>query len=82
MSSLNIAKNTKCKIKNNDNVIVIAGSHKGMTGEVIKVDPRRGRVMVKGVALVKRHTKPSQVSEGGIVSKNAFIDASNVKKVN
>jgi large subunit ribosomal protein L24 len=69
----------KVKIKKNDNVIVIAGNDRGKTGKVLKVFPSEGRVIVEGVNLRKRHTKPSQRNpQGGILEKEAPIHISNV----
>lgn len=69
---------SKMKIKKGDKVIVIAGNDKGKTGEVLRAMPKEGKVVVQGVNLVKRHTKPSQASAGGIVTKEAAIQVSNV----
>ncbi|MBR2274360.1 MAG: 50S ribosomal protein L24 [Alphaproteobacteria bacterium] len=69
---------SKMKIKKGDKVIVIAGDDKGKTGEVLKAMPKEGKVIVQGVNLVKKHTKPSQTSAGGIVTKEAAIQVSNV----
>lgn len=67
------------KIMKNDNVVVIAGNSKGSTGKVLKVYPKLDRVIIEGVNLRKRHTKPNQaVPEGGIVEKEAPINVSNV----
>jgi len=66
------------KIKKGDQVIVITGRDKGKTGEVIKSMPKENKVVVQGINLVKRHTKPTQESAGGIVSKEAPIHVSNV----
>ncbi len=52
------------KIKKGDTVVVIAGRDKGTTGEVLKVIPDENRVVVRGVNVVKRHQKPSQVDAG------------------
>lgn len=68
----------KMKIKKGDQVIVISGDDKGKTGEVLKAMPKVSKVIVSGVNLVKRHTKPSQTSAGGIVTKEAAIHISNV----
>ena len=68
----------KMKIKKGDQVIIISGDDKGKTGEVLKAMPKESKVVVSGVNLVKRHTKPSQQSTGGIVSKEAAIHVSNV----
>ena len=66
------------KIKKGDKVVVLAGRDKGKTGEVLQVMPKDARAVVRGVNLVKRHTKQSQTSEGGIISKEATIDLSNI----
>ena len=73
--------NLKLKIKKGDQVIVLSGDDKGKTGEVVKAMPKEGKVVVQGVNLVKRHTKPSQVSSGGIITKEAPISVSNVALV-
>jgi large subunit ribosomal protein L24 len=69
---------SKMKIKKGDKVIVIAGDDKGKTGEVLRAMPKLGKVVVQGVNMVKKHTKPSQTSAGGIVTKEAAIQVSNV----
>lgn len=66
------------KIKKGDKVVVLAGRDKGKAGEVLQVLPKNGRAVVRGVNLVKRHTKQSPQSEGGIISKEATIDLSNI----
>ena len=66
------------KIKKGDQVIVITGRDKGKTGEVIQVMPKDSKVLVRGINLVKRHTKPTQENAGGIVSKETSIHVSNV----
>jgi len=69
----------RLKIKKNDNVIVIAGNEKGKTGKVLKVFPKKQRVIVEGVNIVKRHTRPSQKNpQGGIIKKEAPIHISDV----
>ena len=68
----------KLKIKKGDKVVVLSGEDKGKTGEVVKAMPKEGKVVVQGVNLVKRHTKPSQTTPGGIVTKEAPINVSNV----
>ena len=65
------------KIKTGDTVKVIAGKDKGKDGKVLAV--KDGKVLVEGVGMVTKHTKPSAANQqGGIVTKEAFIDASNV----
>jgi large subunit ribosomal protein L24 len=71
----------KLKIKKGDNVIVIAGRDRGKTGEVIRVMPEEGRLVVQGVNMVKRHTAPRPGQPGGIVEKEASIHVSNVAHV-
>lgn len=66
------------KLKKGDKVIVITGKDKGKTGEIAKMLVAANKVVVSGVNLVKRHTKPSQENAGGIVSKEAPIHISNV----
>lgn len=67
------------KLKKEDNVVVIAGNSKGKSGKILKVFPKKNRVIIEGVNLRKRHTKASQQNpQGGIVEKEAPIDASNV----
>lgn len=68
----------KLKIKKGDQVVVLSGDDKGKTGEVVKSMPKEGKVVVQGVNLVKRHTKPSQTTPGSIVTKEAPINVSNV----
>jgi large subunit ribosomal protein L24 len=67
------------KIKKGDKVVVITGRDKGKSGEVISVSPTEGRALVRGVNLVKRHTKATMQSEGGIISKEAAIQLSNLQ---
>ena len=70
------------KIKKGDTVKVIAGKDKDKEGKVISVDPKKNKVTVEGVNVVKKHEKPSVANQnGGIVEKEAPIDASNVMYV-
>jgi large subunit ribosomal protein L24 len=69
------------KIKKGDKVVVISGSDKGKTGEVLRSIPSENRVVVQGVNLVKRHTRASATSQGGIIEKEATIHVSNVSHV-
>jgi len=66
------------KIKKGDKVVLLTGKDKGKQGEVIGVFPQEGRVLVQGVNLVKRHEKQSQTNTGGIVTREAKLDLSNV----
>lgn len=67
------------KIKKNDTVMVIAGNDRGKTGKVLKVFPKESRLIVEGINIRKRHTKPTQKNpQGGILEKEAPIHISNV----
>ena len=67
------------KIKKGDMVKVIAGKDKDKEGKVIDVDKKDGRVLVEGVNMLTKHTKPSMANQnGGIVHQEGYIDASNV----
>ena len=80
MATQTINKNrhtTKMHIRKGDKVFVRSGEDKGKTGRVIEVDPKTGKAMVEGINIVSRHTKPNaQNTQGGIVKKEAFIQAS------
>ena len=70
------------KIKRGDTVKVIAGKDKDKEGKVISVDRKNGRVLVEGVNMLTKHTKPSAANqEGGIIHQEGPIDASNVMYV-
>ena len=68
----------KLKIKKGDHVVVITGKDKGKKGEVLKVMPEENRVIVKGVAMVRRHQRQTPSQEGGIIAKEASIHVSNL----
>jgi len=72
---------TKLKIKKGDTVLVITGRDKGKKGEVLRVLREENRVVVQGVHMVKRHTRPSAGNPGGIVEKEGTIHISNVAHV-
>ncbi|MFO1056853.1 MAG: 50S ribosomal protein L24 [Dongiaceae bacterium] len=71
----------KFKIKKGDRVVVITGSDKGKTGEVLRVLREESRVLVQGVNMIKRHTRPSPGEPGGIVEKEAPVHISNVAHI-
>ncbi|MCL4145562.1 UNVERIFIED_CONTAM: hypothetical protein GTU68_049533 [Idotea baltica] len=72
----------KFKLKSGDTVKVIAGDHKGSEGKVLQIIKDKDRVLVEGVNLVSKHTKPSaQNPQGGIVKKEASLHISNVMLV-
>lgn len=70
------------KIKKNDLVKVITGKDKGKEGKVMDILHKKDLVLVEGVNMVKKHTKPTNTSSGGIISKELPIHISNVKLIN
>ena len=68
----------KFKLRKGDDVVVLSGRDKGKTGSILRVLSTKDRVIVDGVNMVKRHTRPSQAQPGGIVDKEAPIHISNV----
>ncbi|HHU33421.1 MAG: 50S ribosomal protein L24 [Zhaonellaceae bacterium] len=70
---------SKVHVKKGDTVLVITGKDAGKKGKVLTVIPSQKRVIVEGVNIIKRHTKPTQkMPQGGIVEKEAAISSSNV----
>jgi len=70
------------RIKKNDTVKIIAGNSKGKEGRVLAVFPKKNRCIVEGIAMIKKHTRPTQENpKGGIIEKEAPIDMSNVALV-
>lgn len=74
-----MATNIKSRIRRDDEVVVIAGRDKGARGKVIRVIAADGRVLVNKINMIKRHTRQSQDSAGGIIEKEAPIAISNVQ---
>ncbi len=71
--------NHKLHVKKDDTVFVITGKDKGKKGRIIAAYPRQNRVLVEGINMMKKHTKPSQQNpQGGIVNQEASIHVSNV----
>ena len=70
-------------VRRNDTVIVIAGKNRGKRGRVLKLVPERNRVVVEGVNLIKRHTRPNPRAnvKGGVVEREASLHASNLQLV-
>ncbi|WP_306253622.1 50S ribosomal protein L24 [Parvularcula sp. IMCC14364] len=66
------------KIKKGDTVVILSGKDKGREGEVLSVRPKEDRVLVQGINMIARHTKPSQAQSGGIIRKEAPLHISNV----
>jgi len=75
-----VGERLKVRLKKEDQVKVIAGRDRGKTGRVLSVDRRRGTVLVEGVSMIKRHTRPnpSKQIKGGIAEKESPIAISNV----
>ena len=70
-------------IRKNDNVLVITGKNRGTHGRVLRVDPDKNRLVVEGVNIINRHTKPNPQKniKGGVVEREASVHASNVQLV-
>ena len=70
-------------VRKNDSVIVVAGKDRGKKGRVLKVFPKQNRVVIEGVNFIKRHTRPNPRAniKGGIVEREASVNASNVQIV-
>ena len=69
----------KLHVKKDDMVMIIAGKEKGKSGKVLRTFPEKGRITVENLNVVKRHSRPGRGNkEGGIVEKEAALDASNV----
>ena len=69
------------KIRKGDEVIVISGRDRGKKGSVLRVIPTEDRVLVQGVNMVKRHTRATRTTQGGILDKEAPIHASNIAHI-
>jgi large subunit ribosomal protein L24 len=71
----------KMRLKKGDQVIVRTGKDKGKSGEVLRTIPKENRALVQGVNMIKRHTRATQASAGGIVEKEATIHVSNLAQI-
>ncbi len=70
----------KFHVKKGDNVVVIAGNHKGASGKILQVLPAKNQVLIEGVRLIKKHQRKSQDQpQGGIIEREGPIHISNVK---
>jgi large subunit ribosomal protein L24 len=69
------------RIRKGDRVVLLAGKDKGKSGEVLRVLPKDKRVLVSGVNMIRRHTRPSQAGPGGIEEREASVHVSNVAHV-
>ena len=66
------------QLKKGSQVKIIYGKDKGKTGEILEINRKQAKVKVKSVNMIKRHTKPTKENKGGIISKENFIDISNL----
>ena len=71
----------KFKIKKGDKVIVTTGRDKGLSGEVLRVNTKSNRVLVQGANMIKRHQRPTQTVQGGIIEMEATIHISNLAHI-
>jgi len=76
-----MSTNVNYRIRSGDEVVVITGRDKGARGNVTRILPEKGKIIVAKVNMVKRHTKPTQNSSGGIVEREAPLEISNVQYV-
>ena len=71
----------KLHVKKGDQVVVLAGAEKGKRGKIISVNPKKGRAIVEGLKMIKRHTRKSQQNpQGAIVEREGTIHLSNLMK--
>ncbi len=68
-------------LKKGAQVKIITGKDKGKTGEILEINRKLNRVKIKSINMIKRHLKPTKENKGGIVSKENFVDLSNVKNL-
>ena len=68
-------------LKKGIQVKVISGKDKGKTGEILEINRRLGKVKIKSINMIKKHLKPTKENKGGIISKESFIDQSNIKNL-
>ncbi len=74
-----MSTNVKCRIRRDDEVVIIAGRDKGARGKVTRILSEKGKVVVSKVNMIKRHTKASQASSGGIIEREAPMAISNIQ---
>ncbi len=69
------------EFKKGTQVKVIAGKDRGKTGEILEINKKLGKIKIKSINMIKKHLKPTKENKGGIISKENFIDHSNVKNI-
>ena len=68
-------------LKKGIQVKIISGKDKGKTGEILEINRKLKKVKIKSINMIKKHLKPTKENKGGIVSKESFIDQSNIKNL-
>ena len=68
-------------LKKGIQVKIISGKDKGKTGEILEINRKLNKVKIKSINMIKKHLKPTKENKGGIVSKESFIDQSNIKNL-
>ena len=68
-------------LKKGAQVKIISGKDKGKVGEILEINRKLGKVKIKSINMIKRHTKPTKENKGGIISKESFLHQSNVKNI-
>ena len=68
-------------LKKGIQVKIIVGKDKGKTGEILEINRKLNKIKVKSINMIKKHLKPTKENKGGIISKESFIDQSNVKNL-
>ncbi len=69
------------QVKKGNQVKVITGKDKGKTGEILEIDRKLNRVKIKAINMIKKHLKPTKENKGGIISKENYINISNIKNM-
>ena len=68
-------------IKKGVQVKILSGKDRGKTGEILEIDRKQKRVKIKSINMIKKHLKPTKENKGGIITKENFINLSNVKNI-
>ena len=68
-------------LKKGIQVKIISGKDKGKTGEILEINKKLNKIKIKSIGMIKKHLKPTKENKGGIVSKESFIDQSNIKNL-
>ncbi len=68
-------------LKKGIQVKILSGKDKGKTGEILEINRKLKKVKIKSISMIKKHLKPTKENKGGIISKESFIDQSNVKNI-